>query len=177
MDLLLVQLVFDLVSKLTFRTPLPPGYHRSTDSFQFFRYKALQSDLCLVPEKFQWNLLLLRAVCAFSTFKFSLSCNIAPRTFRCCSACVACLLRIILVCWACDMFSPQLEQEIRSYIKNYRGSKQEVFNKWGDKFLGHIAAQNEAYSLQKEQERLERVRSTMAFCFNNFSSQHHLAQC
>ncbi|XP_070394789.1 protein regulator of cytokinesis 1-like [Dermacentor albipictus] len=51
---------------------------------------------------------------------------------------------------------PRLEQEICSYIKNYRGSKQEVFNKWGDKFLGHIAAQNEAYCLQKEQERLER---------------------
>ncbi|KAH7937695.1 hypothetical protein HPB49_014827 [Dermacentor silvarum] len=51
---------------------------------------------------------------------------------------------------------PRLEQEIRAYIKNYRGSKQEVFNRWGEKFLGHVAAQSQAYTLQKEQERLER---------------------
>ncbi|XP_037563629.2 protein regulator of cytokinesis 1-like [Dermacentor silvarum] len=53
----------------------------------------------------------------------------------------------------------KLEQDIHSHIKNYRGSKQEDFNRWGDKFLGHIAAQNEAYSLQKEQEQLERLHS------------------
>ncbi|KAH7977783.1 hypothetical protein HPB49_003579 [Dermacentor silvarum] len=50
-----------------------------------------------------------------------------------------------------------LEQEMHSHLKNYRGSKQEVFNCWGDKFFGRITAQNEANSLQKEQEQLARA--------------------
>lgn len=68
---------------------------------------------------------------------------------------------------------PRLEQEICSYIKNYSGSKQEAFKRWGEKFLGHIAAQNQAYRLQKEQQELERVRGPRYLSINGNGQQAH----